>query len=105
MPHDVPTLLAEPQIYVMLAITVATFGWMFKPDADVDLDRKGVHVIAGLLFLQGLHLALYAPLQKLSPFANSALHFSMIAVYIWALLAAYLELLIAAKSRPPNSPS
>ncbi len=66
--------LAPTQIYIVLAITVATFAWLLKPETLRQL--TGLQVIAGgvLVFYQCMHLWIYVALHEIQPVINTVMH-------------------------------
>ena len=56
--------LAPAQIYIVLAITVASFSWLLKPEPPGQLTGRQVFIGFLLIFIQFLHLVSYQPVAK-----------------------------------------
>ena len=93
---------APSQLYIVLAITVATFGWLLKPESLGSLSGLQVTLGALLVFVQAAHLVLYPALQ---PRYNAMMHGAMLALYMLTALWLFGNRWREAKSRPPNSPT
>ena len=74
MPSDpssaLDSSLAPAQIYIVLAITVASFSWLLKSETLGELTGRQV-LVGGLLILyQLLHVATYAAIHEIRPEIN-----------------------------------
>lgn len=72
---------APMQIYIVLAITVATFAWLLKPPLLLKLTPKGWWPGAVLVLLQCIHLWTYTLLDQWV-WVNPLAHFVVIALYL-----------------------
>ena len=108
MPLEAPALdasLAPAQIYIVLAITVATFGWLLRPETLRQL--TGLQVIAGglLILYQCMHLWVYVTFHAIQPAINTVLHGVALALYLltaaWLLKTRWIE----ARDHPPTNPA
>lgn len=70
---------APMQVYIVLAITVATFAWLLRPPLLLRLPPKGWLPGALLVFLQCIHLWTYTLLDQR---VNTLAHFVVIAFYL-----------------------
>lgn len=108
MPPEPPLALdaslAPAQIYIVLAITVASFSWLLKPETLGQL--AGLQVFAGfsLVFFQLLHLVFYATIHASRPELNTRIHGVVLLGYVvtaaWLFRTRWME----AKSQPPKNP-
>ena len=95
-------VLAPAQLYIVLAITVATFGWLLKPESLGSLSPWQVAWGALLVLAQGAHLVLY---PVLPPWLNAMTHGALLALYVLTALGLFANRWLEAKSQPPNSPT
>ena len=102
MPPD--ALLAPTQVYIILAITVATFSWLLRPESMAQLSGWEVAVCACVVGYQSLHLLLFTSIHENYPWANVAAHGIAVASYL--IMAAWLfsKRWIESKTTPPSSP-
>lgn len=63
--------LAPAQIYIVLAITVASFSWLLKPETLGQLAGWQVFIGFLLIFIQFLHLVSYAAIHANWPEFNT----------------------------------
>lgn len=96
--------LAPAQIYIVLAITVASFSWLLKPETVGQLTVPQVFVGFLLIFLQLLHVVFYATIHASRPEINTVAHgivlLGYVVVAVWLFRVRWME----AKSRPPSNP-
>lgn len=107
MSPDPPALdssLAPAQIYIVFAITVASFSWLLKPETLGELTGRQVLVGGLLIFYQLLHVATYATIQVVRPEINFVMHVVALASYTSATAWLFRARWIEAKSRPPSDP-
>lgn len=93
--------LAPPQLYIVLAITVATFGWLLKPESLGSLSLCEVGWGALLVLTQVAHIALYSELPAR---LNELTHGVLMALYLMTAFWLFATRWQRAKDHPPNSP-
>ena len=101
---DLAKTLAPPQIYIMFAISVATFAWLLRPKAITTLPFKALISFALFLVFQGLHAALFLFVHGVHARINGVLHSIVIAVYFGILFWSLRNKWVRSKEKPPISP-
>ena len=96
--------LAPAQIYIVLAITVASFSWLLKPEPPGQLTGRQVFIGFLLIFIQFLHLVSYAAIHANWPEFNTVAHGIVLSLSMAAGMWLFRTRWMEAKSQPPNEP-
>ena len=94
--------LAPTQIYIVLAITIATLSWLVRPDDIEQLEKRWGFLVGALVIGQVIHCLIYANLAWL---ANQVMHGVALAAYIVMGVTLFTRSWTRFKSRPPGIPA
>ena len=101
-------MLAPPQLYVLLAITIATFGWLLRPGTLGELPSDILKLGAALVFVQYLHLGLANFSPDMPPDMpsrlNFFLHYINLSAYVLITVRLFVERWREDKGKPPDAP-
>lgn len=96
-------MLAPPQLYVLLAITIATFGWLLRPGTLGELPSEWLMRSGALILAQFVHL--WTANTSLMPvWFNNFLHLVILSAYFITMVALFAVRWAEDKSKPPDLP-
>lgn len=90
-----------PQLYIVLAITVATLSWLLKPSEIEQLEARACIVIGLFVLLEIAHVLVYYQLNVLT---NLIAHGVAWTGYIIIATTLFSRAWTRSKSRPPELP-
>lgn len=101
VPQCLVEIYSPTQLYIVLAITVATLSWLVKPSEIEQLEVRASVVIGTLVLLQIAHVLFYPRLDVLT---NIIAHGGAWAGYVILATMLFSRAWTRSKSRPPELP-
>ena len=97
--------MAPTELYIVMAITVATFSWLLAPrNGGYELPGSVTYWACGFLVFQVTHIVYYSAIDGWWPTLNIFMHRLTLMTYVTGICGLLLAGWYRLKSSPPDVP-